>query len=127
MALIEIFAFLVLHAPPLNVFIEAGSAGVIMILVVYLMATLGMTRWFFLSGRNEIPKWQIIIPIVAVLFLGYTLWCNFVPFPSGLDLWAPVVALVVFIAGLVVAAGVKGIPSSIAGKANEEESLVESA
>ena len=125
-ALMELFALFALHAAPLNVFIEAGSAGVIMILVVYLLATLGMTRWFFLSGRNDVPKWQIVFPIVAVLFLGYTLWCNFVPFPQGLDLWAPAVALVWFIIGLVVLLRVKGIPSSIEGKANEEVSLVES-
>jgi hypothetical protein len=115
-AVLEILAFFFVKASPLNLFIQAGSAGVIMILVVYALATIGMCRWFFLSGRGEVPMWQIIFPTLAVLFLGYTLWCNFVPFPQGIDLWAPAVALVWFISAIVVAIKVNGVPSVIARK-----------
>jgi hypothetical protein len=36
--------------------------------------------------------WQILIPIAGFIVLGYTLWRNVYPYPTGDGAWFPVVS-----------------------------------
>jgi len=52
-----------------------------------------------------VPMWQIVIPLLALVVLGYTLWRNVIPFPSPSDgalFWNPIVAGAWIVACIVV-------------------------
>jgi hypothetical protein len=76
---------------------------------VYVLATAGMTLLVFV--RREMPSvamWQVIIPIAAIVVLGYTLYRNVYPYPSGDGLWFPIVGgawLMAAVIGVLVAPG----------------------
>jgi hypothetical protein len=36
--------------------------------------------------------WQVIVPIAALVVLGYTLYRNVIPYPTGAAAWFPVVS-----------------------------------
>ena len=38
--------------------------------------------------------WQVVVPIAALVVLGYTLYRNVIPYPTGAARWFPVVAAV---------------------------------
>jgi hypothetical protein len=47
----------------------------------------------FVQRLMDVPRWQIAIPLAAVVVLGYTLYRNVIPYPSeGPAQWFPVVA-----------------------------------
>jgi hypothetical protein len=52
--------------------------------------------------------WQIVVPIAGLLVLGYTLYRNVIPYPTGDAAWFPVVSgawLVVAVVAVIFAAG----------------------
>jgi amino acid transporter len=71
----------------------SGAIGTLILLVAYLLATLGMTLLVFVRRRMpSVPVWQVIIPVAAVALLGYTLYRNVFPYPSsGPGHWYPIV------------------------------------
>jgi hypothetical protein len=66
-----------------------------------------MTLLVFVKRKMPaVPMWQIIVPIAAMLVLGYTLYRNVYPYPTGDGHWFPIVAgawLVVAVIAVVVA------------------------
>jgi len=52
------------------------TVGTISLLVAYILATLGAGKFLFLQREKRAPAWQIIIPILAVITLGYTIYKN---------------------------------------------------
>jgi hypothetical protein len=51
-----------------------------------------MTLLVFVRRKMTVPTWQVIIPIAAILLLGYTLYRNVFPYPSsGPGHWYPIV------------------------------------
>ncbi len=93
---------LVFHATAFDVFAWFGTIGTLIILVVYLLATVGAVRLLFFAERS-VPAWEIVVPIGAGVVLVYTVWRNVVPIPTGTAMWLPIVA------GLWIAAGVIGV------------------
>jgi hypothetical protein len=76
-----------------NAFLWSGALGTLILLVVYLLATIGMSLLVFVRRQMpSVPMWQVIIPVAAILVLGYTLYRNVYPYPSGDDFWFPIVA-----------------------------------
>ncbi len=59
----------------------ALTIGTIALLVAYALATIGAIRFLFFGGRTRTPKWQIVVPILALALVLYTLFKNAV----GLD------------------------------------------
>ena len=58
----------------------------------------------FFSGDprgDEVPRWQIAIPVLALVVLGYTVYRNVVPYPEGTCGWMPVVCGVWLLAAVV--------------------------
>ncbi len=75
-----------------------GTIGVFLILVAYILTNIGAIR-FFLARR--LWTWQWIIPVLAILVLGYTLYSNLYPIPAPPNNILPYVALIWLLIGVV--------------------------
>jgi amino acid transporter len=80
------------HATAEDSFIWSGTIGTLILLVAYVLATLGATMLVFVRRKLVVPMWQIVIPIAAIIVLGYTLYRNVIPYPTGAAFWFPVVS-----------------------------------
>jgi amino acid transporter len=58
-----------------NAFLYPGTIGVLAMLVAYIVTNVGAIRFLFVLARRA-PLWQIVVPIIAIAFLGYTIWKN---------------------------------------------------
>lgn len=77
------------------------TIGTIGLLVAYVLATVGAMRFLFFGGRTRTPRWQIVVPILAIVLLAYTLYKNAV----GLDApysWFPYLVGVWLVAGIAI-------------------------
>ena len=50
--------------------------GTLILLVAYILTTLGAIRLLFVQRKMPVPMWQVIIPIIALVVLGYTIYRN---------------------------------------------------
>ena len=81
-------------------FLWSGTIGTLILLVAYVLATIGMTRLVFFQRKMPVPGWQIIVPIAALVVLGYTIYRNVWPYPpmhnpdgsQNPAYWFPIVA-----------------------------------
>jgi amino acid transporter len=90
------------RAPGVNgaaIFGFLGTIGVFLILVAYILTNIGALR-FFLARR--LWTWQSIVPVLAILVLGYTLYSNLYPVPNPPYNVFPYVALAWLVIGLVI-------------------------
>jgi amino acid transporter len=78
-----------------------GTLGTLTILVGYALVCIGASR-AALNGRLQVAKWRAIVPIAAVLLVGYTLYNQLVPAPAGPYRVFPYVALAWLIVGAAV-------------------------
>ncbi len=91
-----------------NSFLWSGTIGTLILLVVYVLASIGCIILVFVRHKLPVPTWQVIIPIAGLIVLGYTLYRNVIPYPTGDSAWFPVVAgvwLAVAVVAVIVAAG----------------------
>ena len=86
---------------PFTLFVESGVIGTLILLVVYVLATIGMTRLVFFSGQTSVRRWEIVIPVLGIIVLGYTLFRNVWPLPTGVNWWGPSVAIAWLVIGIV--------------------------
>ena len=101
MAAFVLLAWFGLQWDSLTTFLQAGVIGTLILLVVYVLATVGATKMLFFSGQKTVAGWEIIIPILGLIVLVYTLFRNVYPFPTGAALWGPAVAIVWIVVGLI--------------------------
>jgi hypothetical protein len=88
------------ESPSLATFIAAGTIGTLILIVVYVLATIGAIRLvFFPAGRSAVRA-EIVIRVLGLALLVYTLWRNIVPFPAGSARWLPITAAVWLLAAL---------------------------
>jgi len=90
------------RAPGINgasLFGFLGTIGVFLILVAYILTNIGALR-FFVARR--LWTWQWIIPVLAILVLGYTLYSNLYPVPAPPYNVFPYVALAWLSLGLII-------------------------
>jgi hypothetical protein len=80
------------HAAAFNSFLWSGTIGTLILLVVYVLATAGCIMLVFVRHKLAVPAWQIIVPIAGLIVLGYTLYRNVIPYPTGTPAWFPVVS-----------------------------------
>ena len=104
---IELVALSVFRSSSLNLFINSGTSGTLILLIAYGLATVGCVRLLFFSDRSApgvkpVRRWELVIPILAMMLLVYTLFRNVVPLPSGSALWGPGLATAVLVLVLVV-------------------------
>jgi amino acid transporter len=81
------------NAKPFDTFLWSGTIGTLILLVAYVLATVGCIKLIFIDRKMEVPQWQVVIPALALLMLGYTIYRNVIPYPTeGPARWFPVVA-----------------------------------
>jgi amino acid transporter len=99
------FTWFGLRGDPFTLFLQAGVIGTLILLVVYVLATVGMVRLVFFSGpaadRPRVRMWEIVIPVLGIIVLGYTLFRNVWPLPTGVNWWGPSVAVAWLVLGIV--------------------------
>ncbi len=110
MALIIVLCVVFFSAKAEDTFIWSGTIGTLILLVAYVLTTIGAIRLIFVQRRMPVPMWQVVIPLAALVILGYTLYRNVIPYPeSGAMRWFPVVAggwLLVAVVAVLAAPGV---------------------
>jgi amino acid transporter len=81
-------------AKPFDTFFWSGTIGTLILLVAYLLATFGCIKLIWIDKKMpQVRTWEIVIPLAAVLVIGYTLYRNVWPYPDGNPgQWFPVVA-----------------------------------
>lgn len=80
------------QADAFNSFLWSGTIGTLILLVVYVLASVGCIMLVFVRHKLPVPMWQIIVPIAGLVVLGYTLYRNVWPWPAGSAGWIPSVA-----------------------------------
>ncbi len=80
------------HATAFDSFLWSGTIGTLILLVAYVLATLGCVMLVFVRRKLPVPMWQVVVPIAALIVLGYTLYRNVIPYPTGAGAWFPVVS-----------------------------------
>jgi hypothetical protein len=96
------------HATAQESFVWSGTIGTLILLVVYVLATIGASVLVFVRRKLPVPMWQVLIPVAGLIVLGYTLYRNVWPYPTGAARWFPVVSgawLVAAILAVIVAPG----------------------
>lgn len=101
MAVIVVVDAVIFGAKPFDVFTWSGTIGTLILLVVYVLATIGAVRLVFFSGPLRVRRAEIAIPVLALVVLGYTLYRNVLPYPTGAAAWFPVVCAVWILTALV--------------------------
>jgi amino acid transporter len=59
-----------------------ATIGTFPLLFAYAFTTIGAGRYLF-GWRRLRPRWEIVIPVLAVAFIGYVLYKNLVPAPAS--------------------------------------------
>ncbi len=111
-------------AKPFDEFSWFGTIGTLIILVVYLLATLGTVYLLFISGKVKIPQWEIILPLVAIGILGYTIYRNVVPYPTGVFAWMPIAAGAWILIALVAVIAAPAVAKRAGERLTMEEGLL---
>jgi amino acid transporter len=86
-------SWFVLQVKPFDLFVTSGTTGTLILLVAYVLATIGAIKLLFFSGEKRVKTWEIVVPVLALIVLGYTLFRNIFPFPIGAAWWGPGLAI----------------------------------
>jgi amino acid transporter len=95
----------------LNATFYALQVGTVLLLVAYVLATVGAIRFLFFKGEAKAPMWQVAIPVLGGAFVLYTIYRNVFVGQVGAFAhlpWIELVYLVVGLAVVVVAPGLAG-------------------
>jgi amino acid transporter len=95
--------WLALGQDPEETFAAAGTAGTLLILAAYVLTSAGAARQVATKVEAAVPRWQTVIPIAAIGVLGYVFYKNVVPWPSGSEGWAVIVAGALTVVALITA------------------------
>lgn len=121
---VEVFGLrLVATTSVIDIFFWTATMGTLALLVCYVISTLGAMRYLFFSRVKRVRQWEIVIPIAAVLFLGYTLYHNVYPVPAHpYNLFPYIVAAWVLVA-VVAGYAVPGFARTIGDRLREDDGL----
>lgn len=108
----------------LNAVLYWLTIGTLSLLVAYALATLGALRFLFLRRPLRLPRWQIVIPLGALAFIGYVLYRNTVGVASPYDRFPYLVAGVLVLAA-VLAAVIPGLADRVRVTLAEEVGSLE--
>jgi amino acid transporter len=86
-----------------NAFFYPGTLGVLSLLVAYIVTNVGAISFLFVRARRA-PLYEIVIPVLGILFLGYTIYRNvtgqsfpYSRFPLVVGIWLAI-GLVIILA-----------------------------
>ena len=60
-------------ATPFDTFLWSGTIGTLILLVAYVLATIGCIKLLFVDRKMAVPMWEVVIPLAALVMLGYTI------------------------------------------------------
>ena len=125
-ALIMIIWKLVWHVKPFDIFLGSGVIGTLIILVAYLLATVGAIKFLFFSGKKRTKQWEIVIPLAGIALLIYTLYKNVLPWPTtGAGRAYPITAIVWLLIGIVGILSRPALASRVGAHLTADENLSE--
>ena len=78
---IIILGWFVFGVAPFDLFVASGTIGTLILLLVYALATIGAAKLLFLSGERQVAAWEVVVPFLALVVIGYTLFRNVYPYP----------------------------------------------
>ncbi len=87
---------------PFDLFVASGTIGTLILLLVYALATIGAAKLSFFSGERRVAAWEIVVPFLALVVIGYTLFRNVYPYPTEAARWYPIIAAAWVVAGVLV-------------------------
>ena len=87
---------------PFDLFVASGTIGTLILLLVYALATVGAAKLSFFSGERRVAAWEIVVPFLALVVIGYTLFRNVYPYPTEAARWYPIIAAAWVVAGVLV-------------------------
>ncbi|MDQ3602778.1 MAG: APC family permease [Actinomycetota bacterium] len=94
--------WLVFGVVPFDLFVASGTIGTLILLLVYALATIGAAKLLFLSGERQVAAWEVIVPFLALVVIGYTLLRNVYPYPTDAGAWYPIIAALWVIVGVLI-------------------------
>jgi hypothetical protein len=86
----------------INATFYALQIGTVLILVAYVMATVGAIYFLFFRGEAKAPVWQILIPLLGGAFVCYTIYRNVFVGQEGTFARLPYIEVAYLLAGFVV-------------------------
>jgi amino acid transporter len=87
---------------PFDLFLASGTIGTLILLLVYALATIGAAKLLFLSGERQVAAWEVVVPFLALLVIGYTLFRNVYPYPTEAERWYPIIAAAWIVDGVLI-------------------------
>ncbi|HWF25810.1 MAG TPA: APC family permease [Solirubrobacteraceae bacterium] len=97
----------------INATFYALQIGTVLILVAYVMATVGAIYYLFFNGRPKAPVWQVAIPALGGAFVFYTIYRNVFVGQVGTYARLPYIEVAYLIVGLVVVLVAPGLAGRV--------------
>jgi amino acid transporter len=91
-----------LGGDPSTLFVASGTIGTLILLVAYALATVGAAKLLFFSGHREVRLIEVVIPVLALVLIGYTLLRNVSPYPEGAAGLYPAVSVAWIVVGVII-------------------------
>jgi hypothetical protein len=60
-----VIVYLTVTTSAMNEFFYIGTTGVLMVIVVYAVASFGTFRFLFFSGVNRTPRWEMDLTLIT--------------------------------------------------------------
>ena len=99
---ITFLCWFALGLAPFDLFVAAATVGTLILLLVYALATIGAARLLFFSGERTVALWEVVVPVLALVVIGYTLFRNVYPYPTEAARWYPIIAAAWVVVGILV-------------------------
>jgi amino acid transporter len=96
-----------------NATFYALQVGTVLLLVAYLLATVGAIRFLFFRGERKVALWQVAIPLLGFAFVIYTIIRNVFVGQVGTYTRLPYIELVYLVIGLVVVLVAPGLAGRV--------------
>jgi len=107
-----------------DIFAGSGVIGTLILLVVYLVATIGAISFIFFGKVKRAPMWEVIIPILGIAMLGITVWNNIHPWPTT---WAaralPIASIIWLVVGILFIAAKPALAKKMGEQLRNDENL----
>jgi amino acid transporter len=87
--------------------------GTVLILVAYVLATIGAIYFLFFKGEPKAPMWQVAIPVLGGAFVCYTIYRNVFVGQVGTYGRLPYIEVAYLIVGLVVVSVAPGLAGRV--------------
>ncbi|MEA2199360.1 MAG: hypothetical protein QOJ25_3411 [Solirubrobacteraceae bacterium] len=97
----------------INATFYALQIGTVLILVAYVMATVGAIYYLFFQGKPKVPVWQIAIPALGGAFVCYTIYRNVFVGQVGTYARLPYIEAAYLIVGLLVVLVAPGLAGRV--------------